>query len=95
MKTGINGHISYHPEYGGIAIYLRKYDGLKLYRPVEGSIQWEECSEGSVSYPIAIASDFYDGRSEGEKGNLYGENQALKAEVKFLREQIAKLVDRV
>lgn len=83
--------VYYSPEYNGYALRIIQKENGKLFVPIVNLIQWREYSEGEFIEPILV-SDFTDGRSEGEKGNLYGENLALKDEVKFLREQIAKIL---
>lgn len=86
-------YVHYSPEYGGYALRIIHKENGKLWVPIVDQLLWKEYQEGSMIEPILV-SEFTDGRSESEKGNLYGENLALKDEIKFLREQIAKLLDR-
>ncbi len=82
------------PSYCGYAIRIIKKENGKFYVPNVASMLWSEHFEGSSINPILV-SEFTDGRSESEKGNLYGENLALKNEVNFLREQIAKMLEKI
>jgi len=94
MKNGIRSIVFYRPEYAGYGItFLKQLDG-KLYRLNVTDLPWVETSEYSRIEPFLV-DEFTDARSEGEKGNLHGENLALKAEIQFLREQVAKLLERV
>lgn len=86
-------YVNTDTSYLGYAIRIIKKENGKYYVPIASSILWREHFEGSSINPILV-SEFTDGRSESEKGNLYGENLALKDEIKFLREQIAKLLDK-
>jgi hypothetical protein len=72
----------------GWQIYLRKYSDGKTWQPSGIDIQWEECHEHSmIKQPLFVDTlDSYD--SPDKQSSLYGENEALKNEVKFLREQI-------
>jgi hypothetical protein len=87
-------YVGYEPSYCGYGIRIIKKENGKMFVPIVESILWTQYQEGDYVQAILV-SEFTDSRSEGEKGNLYGENLALKSEVKFLREQIAKLMDRV
>lgn len=87
-------YVSYEPHYCGYGIRIIKKENGKFYKPIVKSILWTEYSEGEMVDPILV-SEFTDGRSESEKGNLYGENLALKNEVTFLREQIAKMLEKI
>jgi len=86
--------VYYSPEYGGYSIRIIKKENSNLFVPVIEQMVWKEYKEGGFIEPILV-SEFTDGRSESEKGNLYGENLALKNEVKFLREQIAMLLGKI
>jgi hypothetical protein len=72
----------------GWDIYLRKHEDNKLWQPSSIDIHWEECHEASMTKEkISVAKlDSYD--SPDKQSALYGENEALKSEIKFLREQI-------
>lgn len=87
-------YVSYEPHYCGYGIRIIKKENGKNYVPIIENMMWTEHSEGMIIEPILV-SEFTDGRSESEKGNLYGENLALKNEVKFLREQIAKMLEKI
>lgn len=87
-------YVHYSPEYGGYALRIIQKENGKLFVPIVEQILWKEYIEGEMIQPILI-SEFTDGRSESEKGNLYGENLALKDEIKFLREQIAMLLGKI
>jgi hypothetical protein len=88
------GYVNYSPEYCGYSIRIIKKENGKLFVPIIEQMRWKEHTEGNVIDPIQV-SEFTDTRSESEKGNLYGENLALKNEIKFLREQVALLLSRV
>lgn len=90
---GIKVFVHYSPEYAGYALRFLKNENGKSYTVDIDSITWKETQEGNYIQPMVL-TDFTDGRFESEKGNLYGENLALKDEIKFLREQIAKLLDK-
>lgn len=94
MKNGIRSIVYYRPEYGGYGFTFIKQSDGKFYRLNVNELPWIETSEYSAIEPV-IVSEFTDGRSEGEKGNLHGENLALKNEVTFLREQVAKLLEKI
>lgn len=89
----INAYFYYSPERGCGALSLIKIIDNKRYRIDVDKIPWVETSIGYIVEPIPV-NEFTDARREGEKGNLYGENLALKEEVKFLREQVAKLLEK-
>jgi hypothetical protein len=86
--------VSYEPNYCGYSIRIIKKENGRLYVPIPSAMLWVEYMEGNMIEPILV-SEFTDNRSESEKGNLYGENLALKNEVKFLREQIAILLGKI
>jgi len=70
-------YVNYSPEYCGYAIRIIQKENGKLFVPIVEQILWKEYQEGNMIEPILV-SEFTDGRSESEKGNLYGENLALK-----------------
>lgn len=87
-------YVHYSPEYNGYSIRIIKKENGKLFVPIIKDMLWKEHTEYSVIDPILV-SEFTDGRSEGEKGNLYGENMALKVENKWLRDEISKLLSKI
>lgn len=87
-------YVNYEECYCGYAIRIIKKENGRLFVPIVETILWKELIEGNIIDPILV-SEFTDGRSESQKGNLYGENLALKSEIKFLREQVAKLLEKV
>lgn len=94
MRNGIRASVGLREDYNGYGINIIKYQDGKIYCINLDSIEWKETKEFAYMEPLLV-SEFTDNRSESQKGNLYGENQALKNEVKFLREQISKLLDKV
>ena len=76
----------------GYCIQLIKSKDNKLYRIDIDSISWIECHESSHIEPLVV--DSVNAESEVSTSSLSGENQALKNEIKFLREQIAKLLEK-
>lgn len=72
----------------GWQIYLRKHDHGKKWQPRSIDIQWEECSETDmIKQPLFVDKiDSFD--SPDKQSALYGENEALKSEIAFLRDQI-------
>ncbi len=94
LLRGIKAMVHYSPEYGGYALRFIKDENGKQYTVNVPNIEWIETYQGNYLQPMVI-TEFTDGRAEGEKGNLYGENLALKSEIQFLREQIAKMLEKV
>lgn len=77
----------------GWDIFLRKYDSGKVYRPVINTLQWELTSEFEVCEPLTVG-EIHNHDSMDSESKLAGENQSLKDEVKYLRQEISKLLDR-
>lgn len=72
----------------GWQIYLRKQEDGKIWQPSSIDIHWEQANDISyIRRPLLVDEiDSYD--SPDKQSALYGENEALKNEIKFLREQI-------
>ena len=94
MKKGTRAYFNYESSRAcGVLRLTKEVDG-KLYRLDVDNLPWIQTSPYSYIEGVPV-DEFTDGRVEGEKGNLHGENLALKSEVKFLREQVAKLLEKM
>lgn len=91
----IRATIFYYPEMNGTAIRFIKQVNGKRYVIDMNRVQYIEMEPYNMTLKSFIVDEVEDWRSPKEKGNLAGENEALKNEIKFLREQITKLLEKV
>lgn len=89
---GVQGYLSRGQTWKGWGLYLRKYEGGKVYRP-EITIDWVETNEFEASEPIHMDTiENHD--SIDQQSKEHGMGLAYKGEIEYLRGEISKLLAR-
>lgn len=79
----------------GWEMFLRKYEGTKIFRPDIQSIKWIETNEQTMEREFIHIHEINNSNDFHQESSIRGENAALKNEIEHLRKELSQALSKL